>query len=966
MKKTLILVDGHALAFRSFFALERTGMKTTDKQPTWAVYGFFKALFDILKNPDIKPDAIAVAFDVGRQTFRLETYPEYKANRVSMPDTLHSQIGLIIEGLEAFNIPIYTKEGFEADDVIGTITDKAAKLGHKTLILTGDQDAFQLIDEEGLIRVLIPSKGELIEYDCEKVYEKLHIYPNQVVDYKALRGDTSDNIPGIRGIGEKSAEKLLNTYCTLDDIYKHVDEIKENALRTKLIEGKDAAYLSQFLATIKTDVDIDFDFEHTSLEIKDLSTVNAFLRKVQFHNFLRNIESILKPFSTHTAPATPQAATSQSVSVMPAGAPQQLGFFDINPNTIVDADCGNKPIDIAHVIVDTQDKFNEFLKQLDSHKLFSMEIEVTSEDFLYTDIVGMSFAFNPQIAVNSDATRIVIDKNTKSEMFCYYIPLFHQTGEQLDMTVVLEKLKPYFENKKIAKTISNAKNEINYLRKYDITLENVIFDVTLASYIKDPARNHDLNVQSLEHLEFLIQDPENMLGRGKDQKTFSELSIEQTSCYACDNASVSLQLTKFWDENLEDDEKNILYNIEVPLTYVLADMEYIGVSIDVDYLGGLSKEICASLDEVEKQIYKDAGEEFNINSPKKVGEILFDKLQLKTKSRKKTKTGYSTNAKVLEELAEEYDIGKNLLQQRHLTKLKTTYVDTLPELISPIDERIHTTYNQTTTLTGRLSSSNPNLQNIPIRTKLGNRIRGAFVPKNKETSVILSADYSQIELRLLAHVSGDANLIEAFKSDEDVHTITAAKVFDVPLFEVTKEMRSKAKAVNFGIIYGQTRYGLSKSINITPAEAQLFIDKYFQTYPKVKAYMEATKAFAYDHGFVETMYGRKRYLRDELFSSNFQIKEFAERAAINQPLQGAAADLIKIAMINLHKKLEEGNFKSKIILQVHDELVLEVEKSELDKISKLVKIEMELNQPLEVPLKVDVEISNSWMEGDAN
>ncbi len=971
-KKTLILIDGHALAFRMYFALERTGMKTTNNEPTWAVYGFFKAVFDLLKNKNINPDAIAVAFDVGHQTFRVEQYADYKANREQMPDTLHSQLGLIIEGLKSLNIPIYTKEGFEADDVIGTITAEATALGHKTYILTGDQDAFQLIDKKGLVSVLIPSKGELVEFDRDKVYEKLQVYPEQVIDYKALRGDTSDNIPGIKGIGEKSAAKLLNTYENLENIYKQLPDFPENALKKKLVEGEEIAQLSQFLATIKKDVAINFDFEHTKLDLESLQPLSEFLRKVQFYSFLKNIEQITKPFKVLSKNLElPKNAEKDVNNGKDAAAenknsqPTQLGFF-ANESLVLDSEQTvlAQKVEYQNVTVDTDEQLDNLLNELKNQKLISLNFQMTTNEFMYTDLVGIAVAFNPQIYTTATNKRLFVDKNIKSEPKCYYIPLFHEVGEQLDMEKVLSKLKPFFESESLSKVIQNAKLAVNLLRHLNIPLKNVISDTMLASYIKDPARKHEINVQSLEHLNYFIEDEENILGKGRDKKTMSQIDVEHVSCYACDIAVVTLELAKYWENNLDEQEKNILYDIEMPLTYVLADMEYVGISVDLSYLDKLSDEINKSLTEIESVIYEEAGEKFNINSPKKVGEILFDKLQLKTKKIKKTKTGYSTGANVLEELAQEFEIAKNILQQRHLTKLKTTYVDTLPTLICPIDKRIHTTYNQTVTTTGRLSSSSPNLQNIPIRTKLGNRIRAAFVPKDKENYVILSADYSQVELRLLAHISQDDNLIAAFNSDEDIHTQTAAKVFEVPIEAVTKEMRSKAKAVNFGIIYGQTRYGLAKTLKISSIEAQLFIDKYFATYPKVKDYMQNTVQFAYAHGFVETTYGRKRYLQNELTSSSHQIKEFAERAAINQPLQGTAADLIKVAMVNLHKKLQEKNFKTKIILQVHDELVLEVYKPELDEITKLVNAEMELQQPLLVPLKIDVAVGHSWMEGD--
>ena len=962
-KKTLILIDGHALAFRSYFALERTGMKTSDKTPTWAVYGFFKAIFDLLKNENIKPDAIAVTFDVGRQTFRVEHYDQYKANRETMPDNMRIQMGLICEGLQAFNIPMYTKEGFEADDVIGTITKEASQEGHKTLILTGDQDAFQLVDRDGLVSVLIPSKGELITYDWEKVHEKLGVYPNQVVDYKALRGDTSDNIPGIRGIGEKTAVKLLDRFHNLENILNSLDEIKEKALKQKLTDGVEIAKLSQFLATIKRDVDINFDIEKTNLEMPDIDKVSDFLKKVQFYSFLRSINEILKPFNyiaDETANESEQNTEPAETIKQDHGQGQlQLGLCFGTPLEAVEAKT-NKIQNACHTIT-TEEDFKKLLDELQKQTLISIDTETTSVNALEADLVGISLAYNENIKAENRQVKI-----TEGEAITqsFYIPVFHQVGDQLDLEFVIEHLKPIFENTKICKTLQNAKYDINTLKKYDVKMNAVIFDTMLASYVKDPSRKHGLKTQALEHLDYLMKDIDVLIGKGKNQLTMDIVDIQQASDYACDDAFATLELTRFWEQELDEREKELLYNIEVPTTLVLAEMESNGITIDVDYLNELSDELSKDLEQVEEKIFSIAGERFNVNSPKQVGQILFDKLGIKPKGKKRGAQNFSTDAKVLTELSVEHEIAKHLLEQRHFSKMKNTYVDALPDMISPVDNKIHTNYNQTITVTGRLSSSNPNLQNIPIRTELGNRIRKAFIPSDKENQVLLSADYSQIELRLLAHVAGDEALINAFKSGEDIHAETAAKIFDVPLSEVTKSMRSKAKAVNFGIVYGQTRYGLSSALGITPGEAQEFIDKYFLTYPKVKEYMDKAIQDAYSYGYAETMYGRKRYLLDELTSSNHQIKEFAQRAAINSPLQGAAADLIKMAMVNLDKTLKEGKFKSNIILQVHDELILEVYKDELDEIKKLVIKEMELGQPLSVPLVVDCETGSSWMEND--
>lgn len=951
--KSFILIDGHALAYRYFFALERTGMKTSDNQPTWAVFGFFKALFDLLQNSTIKPDSIAVTFDVSRQTYRTEMYSEYKANRESMPDTLRSQIQLIVEGLQALNIPILTKEGYEADDVIGTIATKAKQKQHKTYILTGDRDSFQLVDREGFIKVIMPSKGELVEFDWYKVYDKMGVYPYQIIDYKALSGDTSDNIPGIKGIGDKTACKLLSRFDKLDQIYEHIDEVSEKALNKKLREGKDVAYLSKELATIQRNLDIEFDFDCAKLEMPNYDAVIEFFKKNQFYNFLKNSDSILKPFKIGSLSAKVAPDCANNVEVSQTGQIQLgLGIGDMLVSS------SHKEYNHEKNIVDTQDKLDDLVIELEKQTIFSVDVETTGINPLECDLVGISIAYCEQIQAKNN--RVKIDNSKNDLVKSYYIPVFHLVGQQLDIDIVSEKLAPIFADETIAKTFQNAKFDCQVLKRHNMSLKNVIFDTMLASYIKDSSRKHGLKQQASDYLDYIMVEYEELLKNSSSSLTIETVSIEEAGSYACDDAFATLLLTKYWQENLDEKELDLLYNIEVPLSLVLMKMEENGASIDVNYLSVIEKEINEKLDVVENKIYEAVGERFNINSPKQVGDMLFGKMNLKAKGMK-SKNGFSTNAKVLETLAEEHQVAKDILEQRHLAKLKSTYVETLPELISVADGRIHASFNQTITTTGRLSSSNPNLQNIPARSELGNRIRGAFVAQDKN-NLIISADYSQIELRLLAHISRDDNLIEAFCNDEDVHSATASKVFGVPIEQVTKDMRSKAKAVNFGIVYGQSRYGLASSLGISPYEAQDFIDRYFATYPDVKKYMDDTIKFAYAHGYVETLYGRKRYLSAGLLSTNGKIQEAAQRAAINAPIQGTAADVMKLAMVRLQNDFEKNNINSKIIIQVHDELVIETVDTEIEEVKQLVQSAMELNQPFLVPLKVDIYAGKSWME----
>lgn len=898
MGKTLVLIDGHALAFRQFYALERTAMKNSDNEPTWAVYGFFKAIFDLLGK--IRPDSIAVTFDVSHHTFRTEMYEEYKANRQSMPDSLHSQLELICKGLQAFDIPIYTRSGFEADDVIGTIATRAKKLGHKTLILTGDQDSFQLIDEDGFIKVLIPTKGELLEYTWNKVYDKLGVYPDQVIDYKGLRGDTSDNIPGVKGIGEKTAQKLLAEYKTLDNVLENCENIQQKAVREKICNGKDIAKLSQQLATIVRDVDIEFDFDKAELVLPDINKVSEFLRGMQFYSFIKNINKILKSFN-------PDIETVQEIKILEQKPQEetngQLGLFtQAIKETIEDKECES-------TIVDNDDDIKNLVKTLQEKKEFAINC--------YTDKLGLI-----GFAISNEENYFV-----KSDY--------------------LSELKPLLEDENIKKYFFDAKHNYNVLKELGVNLKGIGYDILLASYVKDPDRSHSIEAQALDYLNHIMTSKEEL----------TRDLLAQSCHYACDEVYSIFKLTEYWRKNLSEAEQKIVNKIELPLTVILAEMEYTGVAIDTAYLKELSNYMTEKLAELEDFIYQLAGGPFNINSPKQVAEVLYDRIGIKPKKRKR-----STSAEILEELSSEYEICEFILQHRKFSKLRSTYTDSLPLLISERDGRIHTTYNQATTVTGRLSSSNPNLQNIPIRSEEGNKIRNAFCPKDKEHYYMLSADYSQIELRLLAHIAHVDHLIEAFNNNIDVHTLTASKVFGVPMEEVTKDMRRKAKAVNFGIIYGQSKYGLAKALNISNKEAEDFINKYFESYPQIRIYMETKIDFAHEHGYVETMYGRRRYLRAALSSANYQIREFAERAAINQPLQGTAADLIKLAMIEVDKQLKAKGLKSKMVMQVHDELVFEVPKDELEELKSLVVEAMGLGQPLSVPLDVDVNYGESWKE----
>lgn len=939
-KKTLILIDGHALAFRQYYALERTNMSTSDGTPTWAVYGFFKAIFDLLKNKKIKTDAIAVAFDVSHQTFRVEKYNEYKANRQAMPEPMQLQMKLIMQGLDAFNIPIYTKEGYEADDVIGTIAKRACELGHNVLILTGDQDAFQLVDKEGCVKVIIPFRGELSTYDWNRVREKMGVFPDQIVDYKALRGDTSDNIPGVYGIGEKTACKLLADYGNLDNIFAQCKDMPECSVKNKLLEGVESAKLSKFLATIVTDVDIDFNFESACIELPDVVKVNAFFRELQFYSFIKSMNSIMTTFN-NGAPCTKEDLIIHSDT----DADQlQLSLL----NSVVKEEDDDFDLEMIQTLEQLKNAADDLKKQ----SLITFNCQAEIKDIVNSHLIGLTIGYNPDVTYQNK----IVTADTKARAKVYYIPFLHSNvSGQLKISETLPLLKEIFENPEIKKTAHNIKTQYGVLRDNEIYTNGFVFDTMLASYVYNPSKNQDLSVQAIEYLEHSLSDS----GEGeskKDRIKFSEVSIERVKNYVGDYANTILNLTKFWANKLSEKEKELLKNVDLPLALVLADMEFTGIAIDRELLNDYARELGRSIYRVERKIYDIAGETFNLNSPKQIAEIIYDKLQISKRKKR------STGAEVLEELAKDSEICRLILEYRKYFKLKTVYFDSFPNLIDPKDNRIHTTYNMTITTTGRLSSSNPNLQNIPIRTQEGSKVRQAFVPGDRENYLILSADYSQIELRLLAHISEDKNLIAAFNEGMDIHTLTASKVFDVPIEKVTKEMRYRSKAVNFGIIYGQSKYGLAKALGITNQSAQNFIDRYFKTYPGVKKYMKEAVAKVEKDGYLETMFGRKRYFSKELESTIAAVREFARRAAINFPIQGAGADLIKMAMIDCHNKFEEMNLKSKMIIQVHDEIVVEVHKDELDIVQKIVREAMELGQPFRVPLVIDIAVGETWKE----
>lgn len=968
--KTLVLIDGHSLAYRMHFALERTNMRTADGTPSWAVYGFFNNLFALLKK--IKPDAIAVSFDVSRITFRNELYPDYKAHRDSMPDEMRSQMDLIRRGVELLGIPIYEKKGFEADDVIGTLACKAAKEGFWVQILTGDQDAFQLVDDldpenpakvhAGKIEVLIPPRmprDEMKTYDRQAVFEKWGIYPEQVIDFKGLKGDTSDNIPGVPGVGDKTAVKFLTEYQTLENLYEHIADLPANKMREKLETFKEQAFLSKQLATINREVPLEIRWEDCHLSIPDFEALKAFLEQMEFKSILKQAPVLLAPFMKDS-----DAALLPDVDLSEAGAAAGVA--------------GIRPMQVEHTIVTQRAQLETLVQQIEQAKVFALDLETTGLDVHTDQLAGIAisvldaFDLYKRPAENilglqdypTEFPAIWLKKEQPEQAVAnFYIPIRAEgLSSELDEAEILALLKPVLTGEHIVKLVHNAKFECNIFRQLGMPLQGLIFDTMIASYIQSPDRRHGLKGLAEELLGQSMTEIKQLIGTGRKTKLFSEVPVEAAAAYASCDTYATLELARYFLKRLDEKQWTLFYEIEMPLAHVLADIEWTGVALDTVYLKQLSEQLNERLQILEREICGLAGCDFNLNSPKQVAEVLFEKMGIASSKKTKGKTGFSTDVKVLEQLADEHEIVGKLLEYRQLFKLKSTYIDALPALINAKTHRLHTSFNQTVTATGRLSSSNPNLQNIPIRTELGRQIRQAFVPEQREGWSLLSADYSQIELRLLAHFSEDPNLIEAFQKGEDIHSATAALVFGLPIDKITKEQRYRAKTVNFGVVYGQSPFGLAQQLGIPVGEAGQFIQLYFSRYGRVKQCIDRIKAEAHQTGKVSTLCGRTRDLSRDLQSSNRSIREFAERAAFNTPLQGSAADLMKVAMIRLQRKLLAENLKTRIILQVHDELVLEVPDGELEQVQKLVIWAMELGQPLKVPLVVDAYVGPSWME----
>ncbi|MCP3921948.1 MAG: DNA polymerase I [Desulfobacterales bacterium] len=886
MEKTIYLIDGSAYIYRAYHAIRN--LTNSEGLPTNAVFGFTNMLTKLLD--DKSPEYTVMFFDMKGPTFRHEMYKEYKANRPPMPDDLQVQIPFIKEVTRGFNIPIVELQGFEADDLIGTFADLAEKEGLKTIMVTGDKDFMQLVTEKSII--WDPMKDLLI--DRNYVLEKVGVEPDRVIDVMALTGDSADNIPGVPGIGKKTAPLLIQEHGSLEGLYEVVDGITKKKQRENLIENKDIAFLSRDLVTIKKDVDISFNYSEYKKGPFNNQILSDLFKKLEFRKHLAKYATISDPLKQ-------------------------------NYYTITD-----------------KNELNKLITSIKKCEIVSVDTETTSKIPMEAKLVGISFSYE--------------------EGSAFYIPIAHSypgAPVQLDFDETLTQLKEILEDPSIKKTGQNIKYDYIVFSKYGIELKGIEFDSIIASYIINPAKRvHSLDELAMDYLGHKTIPYEKVAGKGSNQVTFDKVLIEDATNYSCEDADLALKLRNVLYKELEKRDQLKLFNdIEMPLMPVLMKMEKNGIKIDLEKLQNLSLKLENSLKEKEELIYSMAGEEFNINSPTQLGRILFEVLELPVKKKTKKKTGYSTDVDVLTELSDKHELPALVLQYRSISKLKSTYTDALQEVANPETSRVHTSFNQTVTVTGRLSSSNPNLQNIPIRTEEGREIREAFIPE--EGFSIISADYSQIELRILAHCSNDEILIDSFNKDEDIHQRTAAEVFGAIPEMITEDLRAQAKAVNFGIIYGMSPYGLSKELGISMKMAKSYIENYFERYKGVNKFIEDSIAEAKSTNKTTTLLGRVRFI-PEINSSKYVIRNFAERVAINTPVQGTAADLIKVAMIKVSEKLEEMNLKTRMLLTVHDEILLESPIDEVEVASDMLKDVMENIWELKVPLKVNISAGKNW------
>jgi len=925
-KKRLFLIDAFALIFRGYYALIKNPRINSKGMDTSAILGFMNSLLDVIKRE--KPDHLAVAFDKGGSKARTQDFAAYKSNRLETPEAISLAIPYIHSILKAMNIPIIEKEGFEADDLIGTLAKQAEKEGYQTFMVTPDKDFAQLVSDN--IFIYRPARmGNGIEiWDVEKVKEKFEIEdPIQVIDYLGMMGDAVDNIPGLPGVGDKTAKKFLKEYGSMENLLAHTDEIK-GKLREKIENNKELGLLSKKLATIMLDCPVTFDEKSFEVSDPDLNKVSEIFNELEFRRMAEQFARLYNRTPSTPSNNKPQNDTSnKTAEPSNLSGETQLDLF-ASPQLTVE-----KP-EYFYQYVNTSLAHNLLLKNLLKQSAVAISIITKTTNF-NSHISGMSFSYD----------------NHKG----YFVPFTKNQSE------ILSFFKPFFESDTVLKIGHDLKFLIKLLNGCQIALKGAYFDITLAHYLINPDSRHDTDRLAHQYLNKILKSSETTLGKGKAQKDLSDLSLKEQTDYATQEAAVNFQLWPLFEKLLKDKKlDSLFYNIELKLLKVLAKMEVEGINLDAQYLKILSSELQTDIDQLQKQIYSEAGEEFNLASPKQLGVVLFDNLKLVDKP-KKTKTGqYATGEEILSKLAKEHPIVANILKWRGLVKLQNTYVEALPNEINPKTKRVHTTFSQTVAATGRLSSLNPNLQNIPIRTERGRQVRKAFIPKNDDY-ILLAADYSQIELRLIAEMSGDTAMKQSFLNGEDIHKATAAKVFNVPLNEVSREQRSQAKTVNFGIIYGVSAFGLSQQTNLSRTESKTLIEAYYKSYPTLRTYIANQIAFARSHGYVETLLGRRRYLSN-INSQNAIVRSADERNAVNAPIQGSAADIIKIAMINVDRRLTDEHMQSKMLLQIHDELVFDAYKPELDKLSTLVKHEMEHAYKLSIPLLVDIGTGNNWLE----
>ena len=920
--KNLFLLDAYALIYRGYYAFIKNPRINSKGTDTSAILGFMNSLFEIIRTQN--PDYLAVAFDKGGSVTRSEMFEEYKSNRDKTPEPILVAIPYIKEILEGMKIPILEKEGFEADDIIGTVAKDAEENNFKVYMVTPDKDFAQLVSDN--IFLCKPARmGNSMEiWGVDEVKDKFEVEsPDQVIDYLGMMGDSVDNIPGLPGVGDKTAKKFIKQYGSLENLLQNAHEVT-GKLGEKIIENKELGVLSKKLAKIILDVPIDYNLDEFKLSDPDKEIVLKVFDELEFR---RIKETFFKIFGTNSSQLEEKGA-----EVVQGDLFSETYNLESNKDSLNDS----KSI---YQRIESFEELKLLVEKMMKQEIVAFDTETEGLNALETDIVGISFSWQKGIG--------------------YYLPIKNNKSAHEKS---FEILRPFFESTEIIKVGHNIKFDIQVLHKYNVKVSSPIYDTMVAHYLINPDMRHNLDTLSESYLNYSPISIESLIGKkGKNQISMRDVSIDKITDYASEDADITLQLKSIFDKEIEvNNLSKIFYDIEIPMINVLSEMETEGIKIDTSYLEKLDKEFEEDLEKLKKEIFKKSGEEFNLNSPKQLGEILFDKLKLVSKP-KKTKTGqYSTSEEVLSSLANDHKIIEDILEWRSLDKLQNTYVKSLPNEVSSLTNRVHSSFNQTVTTTGRLSSNNPNLQNIPIRTANGQKIRRAFIPRGSDY-ILMAADYSQIELRVIASMSNEENMIDAFVNNQDIHTMTASKIYNVDPENVTREQRGNAKTVNFGIIYGVSAFGLSQQTDLNRSESKVMIDNYFLNYPGLKKYMSDQIDFARNNGYVETIMGRRRYLQN-INSQNNMLRSSSERNAINAPIQGSAADIIKIAMININSELKKQSLKSKMLLQVHDELVFDVHKSEKDQIQDIVKTTMESAVKLKVPLKIDLEFGKNWLE----